>query len=385
MRKTNGDHAESPPRPIPERIREAREGRGIAVEAFAERLGVSRQAVAQYETGQSTPSGDVLAKIIAITGQPPIFFMASPARVGDIGRPFWRSLKRMEQQDRRRIGRRLLWAADIAGFVSQFVQLPPVNLPEITFDAEKACDEDIELAAEALRDHWDLGRGPIRDLSTILEANGIILVREPVDCSDMDAVSCWQMGRPYVLYSAEVESGPRNAFNLAHELGHVVLHAGVEVSENNLPRIERQANRFAGAFLMPRERFSREVLGSSVGYFRSLKGRWGVAIAAMGYRSKDLGIFSSNQYSYLIRQMNSQGIRKKEPLDDAFPMPTPSVLGESIRMLLEHRVQTKDQIENALGLNLSDIECICGIPRGYLDVRVVPFKPRITTGNGSST
>ena len=60
------------------------------------------------------------------------------------------------------------------------------------------------------------------DLPTLLEANGVILILQPVDCEDMDAVSRWQNGRPYILYSAEVESYPRVNHNLAHELGHVV-------------------------------------------------------------------------------------------------------------------------------------------------------------------
>lgn len=375
MSVINGGSKKPLPKPIPERIREAREARGYTPEQFAELLNVSRQAVAQFETGQSSPSADVMAKIIGETAQPPLFFVTARERARQ-GAPFWRSLKRMEQHHRRRITRRLEWARDIAAYVDRFIELPAVNLPKIEFDVEFATDEEIELAAEAVRDHWKLGRVRIRNLASVLEENGIILVHEPVECPDMDAVSCWQGGRPFVLSSAEVSSGPRSTYNLAHELGHIVLHAGVEVSSETLPQIEKQANRFAGAFLLPRETFSQEVLGTSVSYFKSLKQRWGVAIAAMAYRCKDLKIFNENQFSYLMRQMNAQRIRKVEPLDDAFPVEKPSLLAESIKMILEKGVQTREQLEAALTLNLSDIESLCGVGKGFLDLRVVAFTPR---------
>jgi Zn-dependent peptidase ImmA (M78 family)/DNA-binding XRE family transcriptional regulator len=365
---------------IPERIKEAREARGLTVEAFADQLDVTRQAVAQYETGQIAPGGEILAKIIGLAGLPPSFFATHRERTRH-ETPFWRGLKRMEQHHRRRISRRLEWARDISAYLERFVQLPKINLPSFEFNAEIDDAEKIEVAAETLRDFWGLGRGPIRDLSLILEKNGIVLVREGVDCPDMDAVSVWQGGRPFLLYSSQVTSGPRVAFNLSHEIAHIFLHAGVEVTTKNLDRIEKQANRFAGAFLLPRETFSEEILGNSVSYFKALKQRWGVAIAAMVYRCKDLNILNANQYAYLLRQMNALKIRKIEPLDDAFPMRSPRLLSESIKMILERGVQTREQLEASLKLNLSDVESLCGVPAGYLDMRVVPFLPRPRGGS----
>jgi transcriptional regulator with XRE-family HTH domain len=76
----NGGPKKPLPKAIPERIREAREARGLAPEEFAELLNVSRQAVAQFETGQISPSGEVMAKIIAVTAQPPLFFVTPRER-----------------------------------------------------------------------------------------------------------------------------------------------------------------------------------------------------------------------------------------------------------------------------------------------------------------
>jgi Zn-dependent peptidase ImmA (M78 family)/transcriptional regulator with XRE-family HTH domain len=364
------------PKPIPERIKEAREASGHTLDGFANALGKSRQAVAQFETGQTSPSSDTMSSIIALTHQPPNFFVSSPLRPGNAGTIFWRSLKRMEQHHRKRITRRLQWAADVASLVDEFIELPLVDIPQWDFDPATTNDDAIEEAAEFLRDYWGLGIGPIQNLADLLESKGVIIVREEVQCPDMDGVSCWINGRPYILLSGEVTSGPRDLFNLAHELGHIFLHALVEVNDKNLALIEKQANRFASAFLMPAVAFSREVLGTSIEFFKTLKKRWGVAIAAMAYRCKDLGIINENQLSYVFRQMNVLKIRRVEPYDDAFKVAKPTLLAQAIKMLIEHDVCKRSEIEERLALNLRDVESLCGVERGYLDMKVVSIQFR---------
>lgn len=365
------------PKPIPERIREAREARGLQQDTFAEFLGITKQAVSRFESGLASPSGETMSRIIGITEQPPSFFVTSRERSASGINPFWRSLRRMELHHRKRMSRRLEWARDITSYLERFIDLPTLSLPDVDFDPDSQSFAAIEYVADSLREAWGLGRGPIRNLSTVLELNGTILINESVDCPDMDAVSCWQFGRPYILYSSDVISGPRNSFNLAHEIGHILLHSSVEVNSKNLKIIEMQANRFASSFLLPQETFSREVLGTSLDHFLFLKEKWGVAISAMAYRCKDLKIINSNQHSYIMRQMNLRRIRKKEPLDELFQIEKPTILGASIKMLIENNVQTRSQIEDALALNLEDIESICALPEGYLDSRIVQFVPKL--------
>ena len=282
----------------------------------------------------------------------------------------------MQRPDRLRVARRLEWAYHIAEFVSQHVELPPVHLPELSFDFERDGDERIEEIADELREFWGLGYGPITDLAPILEYNGILLIEETVNCDDMDAVSRWQGGRPFVLYAAETESYPRKLFNLAHELGHIILHTSIEVNSKILDRMEKQANRFAGAFLLPRRTFAREVANTSVDYFISLKARWRVAVAAMAYRCKDLDILNGYQVQYIWKQMNARGMRKREPLDTTFPLSSPTVLATAIQMILEARKKFPAQIAEELALNAEDIESLSALEVGTLQNKVVPLRLR---------
>lgn len=51
MSGRQGERGSALPKVIPERIKEAREGRGLTSETFGELLGVSRQAVARSRVG----------------------------------------------------------------------------------------------------------------------------------------------------------------------------------------------------------------------------------------------------------------------------------------------------------------------------------------------
>lgn len=368
--KNAGDGASASAKLIPARIKEAREARGYTLEAFADDLGVTKSAVAQYEAGQISPSGEMMNSIITLTDQPPAFF-TKHSTISESKTPFWRSLKRMELHNRRRVLRRLAWSREIVSYLDRFIDLPAPNIPSHDFEYENADVFQIEEIADSVRDAWGLGRGPIDDLVGVLELNGITVIEESVGCSDMDAVSWWIDGRPMILLAEEDRLGPRKNFNLAHELGHLVLHALVDLDIKNLDKVEAQANRFASAFLMPQESFGSEILGTSLNYLLSLKLRWNVAVAAIGYRAKDLGILNKNQYGYLLRQMNAKGIRKKEPYDDEIVTSQPVLIKHAVKMLIEHGVQTKSQIATALALNPKDIEKICSLPNGFLDNKVV--------------
>jgi Zn-dependent peptidase ImmA (M78 family)/DNA-binding XRE family transcriptional regulator len=370
---------EAPPRVVPERIREAREARGLTVERLAELLDVTRQAVGQYEAGQITPSAEVMSKIIGTTAQPPAFFTAKRSRNADgFGTPFWRGLKRMNRPDRLRISRRLEWSWDIVAYIERFIDLPKVDFPVFEWDWENDDEHSLERIVSIVRDYWGLGRGPIFHLSRVLEARGVILIKEPVACEDMDAVSRWQGGRPFVLCSADRDELPRYNFDLSHELAHLLLHNGVDVTSDNLNKIERQANYFAGAFLMPRDIFAREVISSSLHYFFKLKERWRVSVAAMIYRCKELGILHSNQVSYLYRQLSAKGMRKREPMDTSFKTESPTLLLSAFNMLIEHGVQTKADITDALTLNPTDIEQLTGAATGYFGETVINLRFRTT-------
>jgi Zn-dependent peptidase ImmA (M78 family)/transcriptional regulator with XRE-family HTH domain len=365
----------APARFIPERLREGREARGLSAQALADALGVTRQAVAQFEVGQASPSGQTFDKIVNTLKQPPAFFTTPRMHAREAsGTIFWRSLKRMHRSDRDRIARRLDWLQDIVSYLEQFIEFPPVHLPAPQTPPEANDVGTIEETAALVRTMWGLGRGPIPDVVGLLEAHGIIVTREALAAPGMDAVSRWQCGRPVILLSSDKNVAARSRFDAAHELGHITLHSGVEIDSSNLTKIEAQADRFAGAFLLPAESFTREVMGTSIDHFVSLKRRWKVSIAAMVYRCKDLGIFTRSQIEYLWRQIAARNMRKIEPVDRELEPERPKFIAHAVKMMLDHGIQGKQDFKEKLLLHSEDLERLCGLEPGSLEPTVVPLK-----------
>lgn len=66
----------------------------------------------------------------------------------------------------------------------------------------------------------------------------------------------------------------RRRFNVAHELGHIILHNAVEHDEYDnkiIKKMENQAHLFASNFLMLNEAFMKSLLSTSLENYVNLK------------------------------------------------------------------------------------------------------------------
>lgn len=361
--------------PIPERLREARLARGISINDMADLAGVSRQSISSYELGHGIPSGPVMAKIIEILDFPPAFFTKE---YGTSNIPcsaiFFRSLKTATQRPRDMLTVKARWLGEIVSYLERFVTFPAVNLPRFESTTEWTFEEIENLAVE-LRKYWGLGTGPISNITLLMEKNGIMIVRAPINDEKADACSQWRGNRPFVYLSSDKNSAARSRFDLAHELAHLVLHGGTideeQLRDNKvLSQLEKEANHFASAFLLPAETFSNEVMGTSIDHFVSLKKRWKVSIAAMIYRCEDLGILSENQVLYLRKQMSWKKMRTREPLDDVLTPEEPQLLRQAVNMILDSNLVVPEEILDALLYPGYEIECLCNLEPETLVVQL---------------
>jgi len=103
-------------------------------------------------------------------------------------------------------------------------------------------------AARALRLAWRMGAGPAPNLVQLAEAHGIRVLGIPLADAVVDAFSFWAPdGRPFVFLS-RIKTAERSRFDLAHEIGHLVLHCDVTGTGETTDReIEREADVFASA------------------------------------------------------------------------------------------------------------------------------------------
>jgi Zn-dependent peptidase ImmA (M78 family) len=172
--------------------------------------------------------------------------------------------------------------------------------------------EDAEKASEDLRAEWDLGTDPIENLTNLLEDKGIkIGIIKGI--TKFDALFTEYDGYSIIVMKEDLPR-VRQRFSLAHELGHCLLKAGVDTDP------EKLMHRFAGAFLVPREKVIFE-LGEkrrsvAIKELFLLKKKYGLSMGAWLFRAKDLGIITQADFVEKRKIFSSKGWNKKEPGDE---------------------------------------------------------------------
>lgn len=366
----------TPRRLVPERLREARTAKQYNQTELAELVGVSRQAISAYEQGEKLPDPETLLKIAQILDQRISFFTTEDLpEFGPMGTHFFR--KHGADTKRRNVMSAVLgkWFVNTTRYFDSFINYPPISLPEVPQPASadgRYTDEEIEVAAEECRKLWGMGVGPISNVLSLLESKGIAICRVEFVDEQIEAFSFYNGSRPFIFLASEKESAARARFDAAHELGHLILHKGIAEEDLEdkevLKAVEREANRFAGAFLLPRQSFPSEVYTTRLDAFLDLKRRWKVAIQAMIYRCKDLGIFDEYQVTNLYKQISAKKWRTKEPLDDLniLPLEQPKLLNKAVNIILENGRISADEITTSLPINTNLLEKMCNLPKDFL-------------------
>src|ERR1700719_834962 len=165
---------------VGERLTQSREAFGLTITALAELLGVSKQAVSQYEKGADSPRGEIFERMCRLFHHEPHFFFRPPARFIP-ATLFYRSLSAATKTARRKAETRHEWIRELVQYLSEYVDFPVVNFPVDVSRADPTSLSmaEVEQTAAVLREYWKLGDGPIPNLVRVMEANGAIVVRHP--------------------------------------------------------------------------------------------------------------------------------------------------------------------------------------------------------------
>jgi Zn-dependent peptidase ImmA (M78 family)/transcriptional regulator with XRE-family HTH domain len=357
------------------RLREAREARGLNGVALAELLGVTRQTISQYEHDQVSPGPAVMETITRVLRLPAEFFSFDAHWVKPRPR-FMRSMATTAAGARVRASRRFEWLVAIGRYVEGLVKLPSANLPrlDVPSNIDDITDEFIEGAAEGVRRHWKLGDGPLSNIVWLLENNGVVIGQSRLWADKLDALSDWDEAsgsRPYFMLGLDKRSAVRSRFDAAHELAHAILHRNVDraqifKSQALFQKVETQAHRFAGAFMLPARPFESDFYIPTLDALLALKPKWKASIAMMTTRAGHLGLLSEEQVRFFYINIGRRKWRDREPLDDTMPAEQPRLLKRSIELLIENGVQSREQILGAIPVAPADIEEMANLEPGYL-------------------
>lgn len=312
---------------IGERLRAARRLAGLTQQQLGVAVGVTSMAVSKYERGQVIPDGLRLAQLAEALDIEVGSLLQTEEAVSVSPASFrWHPMKRrskreeeaIEARARQWLGRYLL----LEQLVGERDETPLLE----GIREHGGASSDPEDSAAALREYWNLGQDPIESVVNVLEDNGVRVLA--VDWAgsanavsfEVDGAEPAMLVSRYLPDSGKRSPGDRERFSLAHELGHFISDASLERKQ-----AESFSDRFAAAFIVPREAALRE-LGQerteiSVSELGFLKEKYGLSMQAWLRRARELGILSPSHARAMLVQAKANGWEQEEPVEVRFEEP----------------------------------------------------------------
>ena len=210
----------------PIKLQFLRERYGCSLRELAQKINYSTTTISKWEKGKSVPSNEIVAKLATIFNVHDNFFFSTGVIPNFSGTVFFRKgavlPKRNEIEAKSQ--------ARLFAMVDQKITLDyglrgyeSYGIEEKNTQFQVLDKEEIKQKAIDLRNLLQLGDGPINDMTHVAERMGIRVMFSDLDSEKIDAITCWVNDQPYIILNSRRLSSVRIRFNLAHEIGHIIL------------------------------------------------------------------------------------------------------------------------------------------------------------------
>lgn len=302
---------------VPQRIKQARLAAGLSLDECVARLkrnnfSISKPALSQYENGKRRPNASVLLKLAEVLSLP-VSWLVGAAADFTINWYSYRARMSLGKTIRESIEAYASLEAEKNALVySLFPELVKLQFPQ---RRRISSVEDGDAVAADLRTQWNLGSDPLESVTQTLETQGVMIVHyDGQQTARFDGLSAivndfW----PLLIVNPNV-AVDRLRFDLAHELGHILMDTSA-LGSNKAE--ESAAHRFASSLLLPPTVLKNE-LGAkrrnlSLHELLLLKEKFGISVSASLYSARTHGIVTESLYTSLCKQLSARGWRKEEP------------------------------------------------------------------------
>jgi Zn-dependent peptidase ImmA (M78 family)/DNA-binding XRE family transcriptional regulator len=346
---------------IGKKLKIARAAAGLSLRDLAARMGdrVTAQAIGKYERDEDMPSSGVLIALARALDVREEYLLSDDEIVLE-GVDFRKAPKASSREE-------AVLQAKTVHLLERYIAVEDLlNLRSADWQQPRGAPypvadlRDAEDVARSVREDWGLGHDPIPKLAELLEERGIKVLSIDLDHIDGLAAKVRRKDRgdARVIVIKKSTWSERKRFNLAHELGHMVMAVDTKIDE------EKAAHRFAGAFLIPADSLRAEVGASrstiSIGELVALKERFGASIQAIVYRCKDLGIIRQSEFARQFQVFTERGWRTA-PFEE--PGKMDSALEEPRRFerlcyrALAERVISEAKAAELLDISVRELDC----------------------------
>src|SRR5699024_8420038 len=359
---------------------------GFTRKQLGELLGVTEQAVWQYENGFVSPKMTMVLKLKEIFNVKSKYFYKENImdqqqdNVVNLNHIAYRSSTINSVQKTQFEAVHIEKLINFIGTVSNKVQFPKNELITLRNDIMKLINNEgnrqkgILKAAEYARSYIGLEKGSNHNLLFLLEKSGAFIFEKSLG-DKIDAYSLLSnKDVPYIMLGNLKKSAVRRNFDLAHELGHLLMHYKVEfpmLEKKCFREYEHEANLFAGAFLLPEDEFVQDInLISKISHpdsYTELKDKWKVSIQAMAFRAHFLKCMTYQQYRYFNIKLNELNYREIEPLDQSITVSKPGKLRSILQLLFEQKQLSLETVLDTMEVEIPFLTKLTGIESNFFE------------------
>ncbi|USI65536.1 helix-turn-helix domain-containing protein [Lactococcus petauri] len=351
---------------------------------LADKLNITEQAVWQFETGKTRPKKVPTVLELSRLFGVEVSYFENEMEASNID---MRSIafRNEDNESRKTIQMQEVYVNKIDSLVKyleSFLITPDKSIYSLIQKVDTLLKEK-QITSSLIKEVADLSREKLaisnnnNDLLYRIELSGVnVLSRLIAQGSSADAYSLWSKDNvPYIVLGIG-KSAVRRNFDLAHELGHLLLHRTVDfesIDKEQHKIKEQEANLFASELLMPEEHFRtyfERFVGTKVSQpdnYIELKQYFNVSIQALEYRAYKLGYLSVSQNSYFFRQIYQKGYKKIEPLDKDIVIKKPGKIVSMIDTILSNNLSDLQSMLYELNIRKQFLSNILNIDASFFD------------------
>lgn len=359
--------------------------KGLSRKNLAESIQISEQAVWQYEVKNMMPEINKIYDLSREFNVKTSYFLTEPKEefhkesVDKHAIAFRASNQYVSTKHLNKQFYQAIYLTNLTDYLFSFIKSPYMYIIDVVDEVEKITKQDVNnrviikrVAQKArellLKDKYN------QELLFTLEKAGVIIYEKSID-KDADAFSFWsKAGVPYIILGSNKGVAVRRNFDIAHELGHLLLHKHIQfdlLTHEEHKEIENEANIFASEFLLPeqdfKEDFGKLSKKSNPDYFKVLKEKWYVSIQAMGMRAYYLDLITSSQYRYFWSSIYKKNYKVMEPLDDEIKLTHPVKMNSLLDLLFKKKVITPQKLLDNLQVEPEFLKEIANIDYKLFD------------------
>ena len=306
-------------------IKLARESRGFSQSKLSELSGITQATLSRFEKGVLTVAPEFVSKIAQALNYPASFFEKDIRIAGETSL-FYRKRASMTVRDLSILESRINILSKSIEEMMESINIPDLNIPSV----EPTADNSPQEIAYKIRNYLGVPTGPIDNIVSLLEKNGVIVMFLDVDDMEkFDGLTMFTTNQAPVIWINRNIPNDRKRFK------------------------EIEANEFAGEFLMPESQCKEDLFNLKYKDLGMKKYYWKVSKAAIIYRAKELKCISDQTSKYLYVTLGRYGERKNESVQ--VPIDSPNIVNKMFNLHISELNYSMEELSDIIGLMPDEI------------------------------